>query len=85
MPKEKEIGIENINLSIGGKTIPLTLEQAQELKTVLEKLFPAPVVVTQNRYVPYIPWSPPYRPWYDGPRWYSTMDKNTASMTLCVK
>ena len=38
-----DIKIETVKLRVAGKELELTLEQARELKTVLEDLFPSPV------------------------------------------
>lgn len=63
----KNVSIEKIELKIGNKTIPLSLEEAKELKDALAQLFPAPIAPSPTIiYRDYHPW----RAWR-GPYWQS--------------
>lgn len=42
--KKSEMKIEKISIKMGDKTVELTLEQAKELKDILNDTFPEPVV-----------------------------------------
>ncbi len=49
----KETKISKIELTIGGKAIVLTIEQAKELKDILLEIWPQPVKVrVEKEYIP---------------------------------
>ena len=71
--------IKSVELDLGGKTVKLTIAQAQALKEALDELF-AKEVVIEKEYVPVpsiptpypVPYEPyrPIRPWYwERDRW----------------
>jgi hypothetical protein len=77
----QKVSIERINLRIGKKDIPLTLDEARDLKDALEDLF---------GHVTYYPTYPvyPYTWHYHGPYWASTYSTSgtvngNSTLTLC--
>lgn len=66
---QEKVEISKVTLKVGGKDIELTLDQARELKNVLEELFP-------NRGIPFTPIQPILiepsyipRPWQQWETW----------------
>jgi len=63
-----EVKIDKIKLKIGDTEVEMTLEQAQELRAVLNKLWQAPFYYPASPYPAYVPptpvvhW-PPYPSW----------------------
>jgi len=86
----KEVTIDKIRLTLAGQEVELTLEQAKELKNVLEDLFPAQKIETIPLPVPqpYLP--PPVSPiiierWPETPWWQQpTIICESGSNTLCM-
>lgn len=81
----KAVKIDRIVIRIGDKEIPLSLDEAKELKDILNRTFgaektvytPAPLVVIERPYYPTFPTFPNY------PHWYITCgDSGTATYSL---
>lgn len=72
MSKGKSIAIEQVVINVAGTRLELTIEQAKELRDILNGTFPtytpspAPIVIREHACVPYRP-----SPWYTEPliRW----------------
>lgn len=95
--KKNEIKISKISLTIAGKTLELSLEEAKELQEVLDKTFPKPSMQCISQWIPSTPiiiqrdylWESPWRKWEITcltPSYTSTgstcSDSTTLSMTL---
>ena len=79
------VSIDKIELKIGNKTVTLSLEQLQELKDVLDKLFAKPIVIGTPYYpitwpVPYVPMPSPWR-WDNGRTWSAGVQDCTLQLS----
>lgn len=70
-PSSQETKIEKVVLTVGGQTVPVTLEQALELRDALNQAFPCPSPNYTPVYIPsptpFIverPYIPPQSPMY---------------------
>lgn len=92
MSTEKaEIKISKMEIKIGGETIRLTLEQAMDLKSILNKTFPdaktntvyvdRPVVIHWDRW----PIPVPQYPYEPNKFWYSAVSSTSGTLQLSAK
>lgn len=86
----KEIRVSKIEVEMGKKVVPLTLEQAKELRDALNALFGSPIggttIIYRDRYHdrwPYVTWESPRTTFWCGDTSVSCDAKN-ASATVCL-
>ena len=82
---EKQVKISKIKLSIGGKDIELTLEQAKELRNELLALWPEPRQVdTVPIYLPPVVIEKTERPYWESP-WMTWCEAGSDTLCMAVR
>ena len=89
MPKQKTVKIGKIELKLDGTTVDLSIEQAMELRDILNETFPETAIercpITYPTYVD--PWwerrSRPYRQW-PTITWCGTSETTSGTLSLCA-
>lgn len=80
----KAVKISKIKLEIGDTIIELTLEEAKELRKILNDTFPEKHTPYQPPIVPYVPSCPrPYNPCYPTTFWTTTTMPDNSLKIIC--